>query len=53
MSLRFYLFASDVKQGNRDFGFKKVGSRFSHVAPGMERFSQNLLRAFEIKNMLW
>ena len=53
MSLRFYTFASDVKQGNRDFGFKKVGSRFSYVAPGMERFSKNLLRAFKIRNMLW
>ena len=52
MSLRFYLFVSDVKQGNRDFGFKKVSSRFSYVDPGMERFSQNLLRAFKIKNML-
>ena len=52
MSLRFYLFVSDVKQRNRDFGFKKVSSRFSYVAPGMERFSQNLLRAFKIKNML-
>ena len=43
MSLRFHLFLSDVNQGNKDFGCEKVGSRFSCVAIGVGRFSQDLL----------
>ena len=31
MSLRFHLFVSAVNQGNKDFGYKKVGSRFSCI----------------------
>ena len=44
MSLRFYLFGSDVNQGNENFGYKKVGLRFSYLNPGMERFSLDLLK---------
>ena len=36
---------SDMNQGNKDFGFKKVGSRFSCVATGTKRFSLALPRA--------
>ena len=35
MSLR-YLFVSYVNQGSEEIKFKKVGSKFSFVAPGME-----------------
>ena len=42
MSLIFNLFVSDVNQGNKDFPCKKVDSRFSSVAPEMERFSLDL-----------
>ena len=35
MNLRFHLLVSDVDQKNEDFGDKKVGSRFSCIAPGM------------------
>ena len=45
VSLRFDLFISDVNQGNEDLECKKVGSRFSCMAPGMERFSLDLQRA--------
>ena len=44
MSLRFHLFVSGVNQGNKDFGYKKVGSRFSCLVPEMERFSLDLLQ---------
>ena len=44
MSLRFHLFVSGVNQGNKDFGYKKVGSRFSCIVPEMERFSLDLLQ---------
>ena len=37
--LRFYFFVSDVIQGNEGFRLKRVDSRFSCEAPGMERFS--------------
>ena len=47
MSLRFHLFVSDVNQGNKDFECKKLGSRFSCLAPYMERFSLDLLKAVE------
>ena len=36
---------SDVNQGNEDFDCKKVGSRFSSLAAGMEEFSLDLPRA--------
>ena len=36
---------SDMNQGNKDFGFKKVGSRFSCVATGTKRLSLALPRA--------
>ena len=42
MSLRFHLFVSDISQLNEHFERKKVGSRFSCVALGMERFSLDL-----------
>ena len=42
VSLRFHLFVYDVIQGGGDFGYKKVGSRFSCVAPRMERDVWNL-----------
>ena len=45
VSLRLHLFVSDVNQGNEYFECKKIGSRFSCVAPGMKRFSLDLLRA--------
>ena len=45
MNLRFHLFVSDVNQGKKDFECKTVSSRFSCVAPGMERLSLDLLRA--------
>ena len=45
MSGRLHLFISDVNQGNQDFECKKVGSRFSCVAPGMEKFSLDLPQA--------
>ena len=45
MSLRFHLFVSDVNQENEDFESKQVGSRFSCVTTGMERFSLDLLQA--------
>ena len=45
MSLRFHLFVSDISQLNEDFDCKKVGSRFSSLAPGMEEFSLDLPRA--------
>ena len=45
MSLRFHLFVSNVNQGNKDLECKKVCSRFSRVAPGMESFSLDLPRA--------
>ena len=47
VSLRFNLFpfSSDVNQGNKNFECKKVGSRFSSVAPWMESSSLDLLRA--------
>ena len=44
MGLRFHLFVSGVNQGNKDFGYKKVGSRFSCIVPEMERFSLDLLQ---------
>ena len=44
MGLRFHLFLSDSNQGNEDFGYKKVVSRFSCLAPGMERFSLDLMQ---------
>ena len=42
MNLRCHLFVSDMNQGNEDFRCKKVGSRFSCVAPRTKRFSLNL-----------
>ena len=53
MSLRFHLFVSDVNQENEGFGFKKVDSRFSCVAPGIEGLSLDLLRAVKKENVLW
>ena len=44
MSVRFHLFVFDVNQENKYFVCKKVGSRFSCVAPGMERFSLDFPR---------
>ena len=44
MSVRFRLFVSNLNQGNTDFECKKVCSRFSCMAPGMERFSLDLPR---------
>ena len=41
MNLRCHLFVSDMNQGNEDFRCKKVGSRFSCVAPRTKRFSLN------------
>ena len=52
MSLRCRLFVSEANQGNYDFWCKKVDSRFFFVAPRMERFSLNFVRAVE-KNMTW
>ena len=52
MSLRFQIFVSDVDLGNEDFMCKRVGSRFCCLAPGMERFSLDLLRAVK-KNLPW
>ena len=52
-SIETACFVSDVNQGNKDFGFKKVGSIFYCVAPGMERLSQNLSRAVKKENVLW
>ena len=43
MSVRFHLFVFDVNQENKYFVCKKVGSRFSCVVPGMERFSLGAL----------
>ena len=34
---------SDMNQRNEELGYKKVDSRFSCEAPGMERFFQDLL----------
>ena len=51
MSVRFHLFVSNLNQGNKDFKCKKVCSRFSCMAPGMERFSLDLPRA--VKKVLW
>ena len=45
MSLRFHFFVSDVDPGNEDFMCKRVGSRFCCLAPGMKRFSLDLLQA--------
>ena len=42
VNLRCHLFVSDMNQGNEDFRCKKVGSRFSCVAPRTKRFSLNL-----------
>ena len=36
-------FASGMNQKNEELEYKKVGSRFSRVNPGMERFSRELL----------
>ena len=52
MSLRFHPFISDLNQGNEDFECKKVGSRFSCVAPGMETLAQDLSRAVKRENVL-
>ena len=49
VSLRFYLFVSDVNQGNKDFECKKLGSRFSCLTPGMESFSLDLPQAVKKK----
>ena len=45
MSLRFHLFVSDVDPGDEDFMCERVGSKFCRLAPGMERFSLDLLQA--------
>ena len=45
MSLRFYLFVSDVDPGNEEFMCKKVDSRFAYVAQGMGRFYLDLPQA--------
>ena len=50
--LGFHLFVSDVNQGNKDFGYKKVGSRFSCVTPGIERFFLDLCELLK-RNVLW
>ena len=40
--IRFHLFVCDVNlNGNEDFWFKRVSSRFSCKAPAMERLSQD------------
>ena len=40
-------FVCDVNQGNKEFGYKKAGSRFSCEAPGIERFAQDLPQVVE------
>ena len=52
MSLRFHPFVSDVNHGNKDFECKKVGSRFSCVAPGIGKLAQDLSRAVKRENVL-
>ena len=52
MSLGCHIFVSEMNQRNADFGSKKVDSRLSCVAPGMERFSLDLLQA-ATKNVPW
>ena len=55
MSLRFHLFISDVNQGNKDFECE-VGSRFSCVAPGIEKFPLDLPRTVKkmcLGNEMW
>ena len=46
------MFVSEMNQRNADFGSKKVDSRLSCVAPGMERFLLDLLPA-ATKNVPW
>ena len=43
---------SDMNQRNEELGYKKVDSRFSCEAPGMERFSQDLLGTVRRENVL-
>ena len=45
MSLRLYLFVSDLDSVNEDCMPRGWLKRFSCVAPGMERFSLDRLRA--------
>ena len=56
MSLRFHLFVSDVSQGNEDLEWNKVGSRFSCMAPGMERFYfylSHTIKKMCLGNVMW
>ena len=52
MSLRCHLFVSDMNEGYEDFACKKVGSRFTFVTLGTDRFSLDLPRAAK-NNVPW
>ena len=46
-------FVSDMNQETEEFEYKRVHSRFYIEAPGMERFSQDLLQTVRRENVLW
>ena len=46
-------FVSDMNQRTEEFEYKRVHSGFYIEAPGMERFSQDLLQTVRRENVLW
>ena len=44
---------SDMNQRTEEFEYKRVHSGFYIEAPGMERFSQDLLQTVRRENVLW